>query len=155
MKKKTILIIAILSIISASIWIYMNYENAIKEQKTENTFGDNPVYIAMKDRFPDMTSSISSDEEKGTGMYAHVTNAINGNEVYLTLHKGDSIWGNHPTSITCRTVNGVDSQYTDDFVIEYIKNTDCLDIGADPDIVPFESAGNITKERMGSSLNFC
>ena len=148
MKKKIILIIAMLSIIFASIWIYMNYENAVKEQKTENMFGDNPVYIAMKDRFPDMASSISSDKEKGTGMYAHVTNAINGNEMYLTLHKGNSIWGNHPTSITCRTVNGVDSQYTDDFVIEYIKNTDCLNIGADPDIVPFKPAGNITKERM-------
>ena len=148
MKKKIILIIATLSVISASFWIYMNYENTIKEQKIQNAFGDNPVYIAMKERFPGMISSISSDEEMGTGLYVHVTNTINGNEMYLTLHKGDSIWGNSPTSITCRTVNGVDSQYTDDFVIEYIKNTDCLNIGADPDIVSFESTDKITKESM-------
>ena len=126
----------------------MDYENTVKEQKIQNVFGDNPIYIAMKDRFPGMTSSISSDEEKGTGMYAHVVNATNGNEMYLTLHKGDSMWGNNPTSITCRTVNGVDSQYTDEFVIDYIKNTDCLNIGADSNIVSFEPTKKITKERM-------
>lgn len=145
--KTKLLIIAALSVIFVSV-IYLIYEDIIKEQKVQDAFGDNPVYLAMKENFPDMESFISHGEETGTGMYAHVVNSTNGNEMYLTLYKGDSKWGNSPTSITCRTVNGIDSQYTDDFVAEYIKSTDCLNIGEDSDIVHFAPMGQITKNDM-------
>ena len=142
------LIIIALFVTSAITASYFFYDDTANEQKAQEAFGDNLVYLAMKERFPEITSSVSYDTEGGTGMFAFITNNTNGNELYLTINKGDSEWGGFPTFITCRTINGVDTLYTDDFVVDYIKNTDCLDIGEDPDIVSFAPISKITKDDM-------
>ena len=136
MKKKIISIIAALSIISASIWIYVNYENTVKEQKTENAFGDNPVYIAMKDRFPDSLEETEYfDGNEGGKLRVSAANSENQNYLELTITIDERL-DRVPAYTICFLDSGkIALQQKYNFLADYIAETDCLEYVLDPDYV--------------------
>ena len=157
--KTRFLAIAILLFTSASASaIYFIYQETGREdgimlqdpeeitipQDIQEKLEEHPVYLAMKERFPALNTMIRYDEDVGYLLIAdHSPDGSFESPTWIRLaivqdERGEK---KYTSRIDCNA-NYVGSDYlrdVDKVMIEYIKNTNCLEIKTDPDIVYFSS----------------
>ena len=105
---------------------------------------EHPVYLAMKERFPDLNTMIRHDEDAGYLLIADYS--PNGNFesptwIRLAIVQDERGEKKYTSRIDCNA-NHVGSDYlrdVDKVMIDYIKNTNCLEVKTDPDIAYFPS----------------
>lgn len=129
-----------------------NSEEILVPQNIRERLEAHPTYLALKERYHDSYSMIRYANDVGYLLIAGYSS--DGNSEYtssIRLHVTQDEFNEkkYTTRIICNTDPlGLDYlRDTDEGIVDYIKNTDCLEIKTDPDIV-YHASSPMTEDEM-------